>query len=152
VIGKPKTHHGGAETRRKAKTNHKGHPFDSLLSLRAGYGTQSKSSITKEPESMASKQQLAVSTLQSAKAKLRYVPTPEKQNPPFRGPRFAVCWTERDGIHYCGCDHKTIAAAMRCLIPDGRTFIRAWDQGVLRSLTDDELEIFLSALAGKALR
>jgi hypothetical protein len=74
---------------------------------------------------------------------------------PFAGPtttevRYVACWTERDGVYSCGCEHQTIAAAMACLIPDGRTFIRAWDNGVLRSLNDDELDIFLSELVGKA--
>jgi len=64
--------------------------------------------------------------------------------------RYVACWTEDDGVHSCGCQHQTIAAAMACLIPDGRTFIRAWDNGVFRSLNDEELDVFLSELVGKA--
>ena len=58
---------------------------------------------------------------------------------------YVACWTEDDGVHSCGCHHPTIAAALRCLTPDGSTFIRAWDKdkGVLRSLSDDELGTFI---------
>jgi hypothetical protein len=56
--------------------------------------------------------------------------------------RYVACWTEDDGVHSCGCHHPTIAAALACLTPDGRTFIRAWNNGVLRSLSDDELRTF----------
>ena len=58
---------------------------------------------------------------------------------------YVACWTEDDGVHSCGCHHPTIAAALRCLTPDGSTFIRAWDKdkGVLRSLNDDELGTFI---------
>lgn len=78
-------------------------------------------------------------------------PTPESQDRAFQGPRYVACWTEDDGLYWCGCGHQTIAAAMECLIPDGRTFIRAWDKGVLRSLNDDELEIFIFELGARAL-
>lgn len=63
--------------------------------------------------------------------------------------RYVACWTEDDGVHSCGCHHPSIADAMRCLTPDGRTFIRALDKakdkdnGVLRSLSDDELGTFI---------
>jgi len=59
--------------------------------------------------------------------------------------RYVACWTENDGVHSCGCDHVSIASALGCLTPDGRTFIRARDKdnGVLRSLNDDELETFI---------
>ena len=60
--------------------------------------------------------------------------------------RYVACWTEDDGIHWCACDHETIGAAMGCMPPDGRGFMRAWDNGVLRSLSDDELSIFISEL------
>lgn len=58
--------------------------------------------------------------------------------------RYVACWTEDDGVRSCGCHHLSISSALRCLTPDGRTFIRAWDKdkGVLRSLTDDELGTF----------
>ncbi len=55
---------------------------------------------------------------------------------------YVVCWTETGGIYSCGHDHSTIAEALGCLVPDGRTFIRARDKGVLRSLNDLEAEIF----------
>lgn len=57
--------------------------------------------------------------------------------------RYVACWTEKDGVHSCGCHHPSIADAMRCLTPDGRTFIRAWENGVFRSLSDDELGTFI---------
>ncbi|MGE5321775.1 MAG: hypothetical protein ACM3SW_02880, partial [Actinomycetota bacterium] len=56
------------------------------------------------------------------------------------------------GVQCCGCRHDSIAAAMGCFTPDGRTFIRAWENGVLRSLTDDELKIFTLELGARVLR
>ena len=56
---------------------------------------------------------------------------------------YVACWTEDDGVHSCGCHHPNIAAALQCLTPDGSTFIRALDNGVLRSLNDDELGTFI---------
>ncbi len=58
--------------------------------------------------------------------------------------RYAICWTENDGIHWCGHQHLTIGEAMGCLIPDGRHFIRAWENGTVRSLNDPEIIIYLS--------
>lgn len=66
--------------------------------------------------------------------------------------RYVACWTENDGVHWCGCDHATIAAAMACLWPDGRTFIRAWDRGILRSLNDTELQLFIVESRGRILK
>lgn len=60
--------------------------------------------------------------------------------------RYVACWTADDGLYYCGCEHKTIGAAMGCVRPDGRTFMRAWDHGVLRSLHDDERSTFIYEL------
>ena len=60
-----------------------------------------------------------------------------------------ACWTEIDGIYSCGHEHLTIADALECLVPDGRTFIRAYDRGALRSLNDAETEVFLEAVAKK---
>ena len=57
--------------------------------------------------------------------------------------RYVVCWTEHDGVDSCGCHHPSIASALGCLSPDGRTFIRAWDNGILRSLSDHELGTFM---------
>ena len=57
---------------------------------------------------------------------------------------YVVCWTENDGIYACDHCHATIAEALRCecLIPDGRTFIRARDGNHLRSLDEVETELF----------
>jgi len=62
---------------------------------------------------------------------------------------YVACWTEIDGIYSCGHEHLTIADALECLVPDGRTFIRAYDRGALRSLNDAETEVFLEAVAKK---
>jgi len=57
---------------------------------------------------------------------------------------YVVCWTEDDGIYACDHQHLTIAEALgcECLIPDGRTFIRARDRNHLRSLDEAETELF----------
>jgi len=68
------------------------------------------------------------------------------------GVRYVVCWTEDEGLYCCACVHETIKAAMRCLTPDGRTFMRAWDNGILRSLNDDELGVFILELQGRVSR
>jgi len=60
--------------------------------------------------------------------------------------RYTACFTEDDGIHSCGHKHRSIAEAMICLIPDGGSFIRAYDSGVFRSLTNRELIDFLESL------
>ncbi len=59
---------------------------------------------------------------------------------------YVACWTEDDGIYCCGHEHRTIAESMNCLVPDGRSFIRAMDGGVSRSLKDGEVGEFLIAL------
>ena len=63
------------------------------------------------------------------------------------GIRYLACWTEDDGIYSCGHEHESVADAMRCLIPDGRSFIRACESGVSRSLNEVETACFLVALA-----
>jgi len=60
--------------------------------------------------------------------------------------RYLACRTEADGIVSCGHGHESVAGAMRCLIPDGRSFIRACESGVFRSLTETEFAFFLVAL------
>ena len=60
--------------------------------------------------------------------------------------RYVACWTEDDGIYCCGHQHKTIADAMKCLVPDGGNFIRAYEAGASRSLNDQEFLHFLQAL------
>jgi hypothetical protein len=65
--------------------------------------------------------------------------------------RYVACWTEDDGIYFCGHEHKTIAESMKCLVPDGGSFIRACEAGVSRSLNDGEVGEFLVALKGHAL-
>jgi hypothetical protein len=59
---------------------------------------------------------------------------------------YVVCFTEDDGIYYCGHLHKTVAEAMSCLVPDGGTFIRSYEEGVSRSLDPREFIDFLEAL------
>jgi hypothetical protein len=44
-------------------------------------------------------------------------------------------------------EHATIAEAMRCLVPDGGSFIRAFEAGASRSLNEAEYKEFLAALS-----
>ncbi len=62
---------------------------------------------------------------------------------------YLACWTEDDGIYSCGHSHETVADAMRCLVPDGRSFIRACESGGAgtRSLNEGEFAAFLAALS-----
>jgi len=59
---------------------------------------------------------------------------------------YVACWTEDDGVYSCGHTHPNVREAMKCLIPDGGSFIRAYDAGVCRSLTNREFIDFLEAL------
>jgi len=59
---------------------------------------------------------------------------------------YVACFTKDDGIYSCGHKHPSIAEAMNCLVPDGGSFIRAYDSGVFRSLTNRELIDFLESL------
>lgn len=60
---------------------------------------------------------------------------------------YVACWTEDAGIVSCGHEHESIAEALECLIPDGRTFLRVRDNGILRSLNDDEFHVFVLELS-----
>jgi hypothetical protein len=60
--------------------------------------------------------------------------------------RYAACWTEDDGIYSCGHEHETIADAMKCLVPDGGSFVRAFESGLSRSLNEAEYQEFLAIL------
>jgi hypothetical protein len=59
---------------------------------------------------------------------------------------YVVCFTEDDGVYFCGHEHRNVAEAMKCLVPDGGSFIRAYDDGVFRSLYQGEFIDFLEAL------
>ena len=59
---------------------------------------------------------------------------------------YVACWTEDDGIYFCGHEHARVADAMNCLVPDGGGFIRAVDSGCFRSLTNGEFIDFLESL------
>ncbi len=65
---------------------------------------------------------------------------------------YLACWTEDDGIYSCGHEHESIAEAMKCLVPDGRSFIRACESGVFRSLNEREFVTFLAALSAMPWR
>lgn len=65
---------------------------------------------------------------------------------PMAGITYVTCFIEDDGIYACGHEHKSVADAMNCLVPDGRAFIRAREAGVLRSLQYAEFIDFLEAL------
>ncbi len=60
---------------------------------------------------------------------------------------YLICWVEDDGIYSCGHEHESVADAMKCLVPDGRCFIRAGESGRFRSLNDSEFVAFLIALS-----
>ncbi len=59
---------------------------------------------------------------------------------------YLVCWVGEDGIYSCGCRHESVADALKCLSPNGGSFIRACESGVIRSLNDDEFIDFVAAL------
>lgn len=65
------------------------------------------------------------------------------------GIHYLACWTEDDGIYSCGHEHESVAGAMQCLVPDGRSFIRAYEsRGVgMRELNEIEFACFLVALS-----
>jgi hypothetical protein len=44
-------------------------------------------------------------------------------------------------------EHESVADAMQCLVPDGRSFLRACESRVYRSLNDTEFAYFLVALS-----
>jgi hypothetical protein len=59
---------------------------------------------------------------------------------------YVACWTEDDGIYFCDHEHASVADAMQCLVPDGGSFIRAYDSGIFRSLSTREFIDFLESL------
>ena len=61
-------------------------------------------------------------------------------------PRYVACWTEDDGIYFCGHQHETVTDALKCLVPDGGSFIRALENGESRSLNESEYQEFVDAL------
>jgi hypothetical protein len=60
--------------------------------------------------------------------------------------RYAACFTEDDGVYSCGHLHSSVREAMDCLVPNGGSFIRAFDSGTFRSLTNREFIDFLESL------
>ncbi len=60
--------------------------------------------------------------------------------------RYLVCWVGEDGIYSCGCEHESVAHALKCLSLHDGSFIRACESGVIRSLNNDEFIDFLVAL------
>jgi hypothetical protein len=60
--------------------------------------------------------------------------------------RYVACFTADDGVYSCGHLHPSVREAMNCLVPDGGSFIRAYDAGVFRSLTNREFIDFLESL------
>ena len=59
---------------------------------------------------------------------------------------YVACFTEDDGVYSCGHLHPGVRDAMNCLVPDGGSFIRAFDSGVFRSLSGREYTDFLESL------
>jgi hypothetical protein len=59
---------------------------------------------------------------------------------------YQACWTEDDGIHSCGHEHESVPDALKCIVPDGRSFIRACESGTYRSLNEAEFACLLASL------
>ena len=59
---------------------------------------------------------------------------------------YVACYTAPDGIYRCIHEHPTLRDAMNCLVPDGGSFIRVFDDGVFRSLNNPELIEFVELL------
>jgi len=59
---------------------------------------------------------------------------------------YVACFTQQDGIYFCGHSHPSVRDAMNCLVPDGGSFIWAFDSGAYRSLQQTEFIDFLEAL------
>ena len=59
---------------------------------------------------------------------------------------YVACWTADNGIYSCGHEHPSVRDAMKCLVPNGGSFIRAHDAGVFRSLDQAEYIDFVEAL------
>jgi hypothetical protein len=60
--------------------------------------------------------------------------------------KYVACFTADDGVYSCGHLHPSVREAMNCLVPNGGSFIRAYDAGVFRSLTNREFIDFLESL------
>ncbi len=65
---------------------------------------------------------------------------------------YIACWTEKSGIQICGHEHPTIREALRCMVPNGRGFIRASDAEGMRSLNEDEMDVFHAELSRGILK
>jgi hypothetical protein len=56
---------------------------------------------------------------------------------------FYIC---PDGLYRCDHQHPTVRSAMYCIIPNGGSFIRAFESGAFRSLDYKELIDFVESL------
>jgi hypothetical protein len=65
---------------------------------------------------------------------------------------YVACWTEIEGIYSCGHEHVTIREALECLVPDGKSFIRARENGRVRSLNEEEFCVFQFEVKGGILK
>ena len=63
---------------------------------------------------------------------------------------YVVSCTEEDDIHSCGHKHRTVAEAMKCLVPDRGSFIRAFEAGIFRLLNERELIDVLEELESRS--
>ena len=59
---------------------------------------------------------------------------------------YVACFTQDDGVYSCGHFHPSVREAMNCLVPDGGSFIRAYEAGVFRSLSNREFIDYLESL------
>jgi hypothetical protein len=59
---------------------------------------------------------------------------------------YVACFIQQDGIYSCEHFHPSVRDAMNCLVPDGTSFIWAFESGAYRSLRQREFIDFLEAL------
>lgn len=59
---------------------------------------------------------------------------------------YEICWIGDDGLYGCGHKHLSVGDAVKHMVPNGRSFIRACESGVFRSLSETEFGYFLAAL------
>jgi hypothetical protein len=59
---------------------------------------------------------------------------------------YAAFYIAADGLYRCDHQHPTVRDAMNCIVPDGGSFIRAFESGAFRSLDYDELLEFVESL------
>jgi len=59
---------------------------------------------------------------------------------------YAAFYIAADGLYRCDHQHPTVRSAMYCIVPNGGSFIRAFESGAFRSLDYKELIDFVESL------